>query len=313
MSSKLILKLTVIVVLFFAFLFIGHKADAYTAKGCQCSFNIGGVNDVDGYASDDALCVHTSEWKGSYKYRSLDGIPPNIFLYDDSGNASISARKTFEDLPVSVFQYMFNNQLCYPMTGQTIYMNDGSATMQALFPSTNPLEVRAYLSRNPVDVFDEEMCEGMMQSESLLAYLDLEKKNEANVNRQDIEGNFYVINFRSCWNVTIEIDDIPPSSSSGDGYEGVEFSLPSEAKDLNKIGDTNLSAFVGRGIKTVLGVSGTMALVIFIYGGVMWMTAGGNPERSTKSLKILMWAGLGAIVMLASYAIVDFVFEAFRP
>lgn len=79
----------------------------------------------------------------------------------------------------------------------------------------------------------------------------------------------------------------------------VEFSSP--------IGQGTPSQFIGKAIKTVLGIIGAIALLIFVYGGLMWMTAAGSPERITQAKKTLAWAVLGLLVIFASYTLVDFV------
>lgn len=64
---------------------------------------------------------------------------------------------------------------------------------------------------------------------------------------------------------------------------------------------------IGNVIKVVLGVIGTVALVMFVYGGISWMTAGGNPEQVNKAKNTLIWATLGLVLIFLSYAIVYFI------
>ena len=65
--------------------------------------------------------------------------------------------------------------------------------------------------------------------------------------------------------------------------------------------------FIGRIIKAILGIVGSLALVMFIYGGFNWMTAAGNAEKVEKGKQILLWATIGLIVIFTSYALVRFV------
>jgi hypothetical protein len=67
---------------------------------------------------------------------------------------------------------------------------------------------------------------------------------------------------------------------------------------------------MGRVINAVLGIVGSIALVMFIYGGFVWMTAAGNQESVTKGRNILIWATVGLIVIFSAYALVNFVFKA---
>jgi len=58
-------------------------------------------------------------------------------------------------------------------------------------------------------------------------------------------------------------------------------------------------------------VVGTIALIIFIYAGILWMTAHGNAEREKKAMDTIVWASIGILVILSSYALVNFILEAF--
>jgi hypothetical protein len=80
----------------------------------------------------------------------------------------------------------------------------------------------------------------------------------------------------------------------------------------NPLGAQDLTAqqAAGRIIGTVLGIVGSLALIMFIIGGFQWMTSGGNQERVKKGRDTLMWSTLGLVVIFAAYAILKFVFEA---
>jgi len=72
----------------------------------------------------------------------------------------------------------------------------------------------------------------------------------------------------------------------------------------------NIQTLIGTIIKAVLGVVGSLALVMFIYGGLLWMTAAGNTERVEKGKKTIVWAVLGLVVIFTSYALVKFILLA---
>ncbi len=66
---------------------------------------------------------------------------------------------------------------------------------------------------------------------------------------------------------------------------------------------------IGKVIIAALGIVGSIALLMFIYGGFVWMTAAGNQEMVTRGRNILIWAAIGLIVIFSSYALVKFVFQ----
>ncbi len=84
---------------------------------------------------------------------------------------------------------------------------------------------------------------------------------------------------------------------------------PSGFSSLNRLGETDIQKIIGRVIKILMGVIGGIALVMFVYGGVLWMISAGSAEKTKKAMDTILWASLGIIVILASYAIVNFIFS----
>ncbi|MBP7435777.1 MAG: hypothetical protein KA799_06475, partial [Bacteroidales bacterium] len=66
---------------------------------------------------------------------------------------------------------------------------------------------------------------------------------------------------------------------------------------------------IGNAIKVVLGLCGTVALVIVVYAGVSWMTAGGNQEQIKKAQKWMINGVIGIVIIAAAYAITDFIIK----
>ena len=79
---------------------------------------------------------------------------------------------------------------------------------------------------------------------------------------------------------------------------------------INPLETGDIRIIIGRIIKVLLGLSGTAALAMFIYGGFTWMTSAGIPERITKGKKTLTWAVIGLAIMFTAYTLVDLVIKA---
>ena len=73
------------------------------------------------------------------------------------------------------------------------------------------------------------------------------------------------------------------------------------------LANISIPTLVGRVIQYVLGLTGVIALVMFIYGGIVWMTASGNQEKVSEAKKTVVWATIGLIMIFGSYALVNFV------
>lgn len=79
----------------------------------------------------------------------------------------------------------------------------------------------------------------------------------------------------------------------------------------NPLGTTDTFVIVGeRVVKPVLGIIGSIALIMFVYGGFMWLTSGGSPDKIKTGRDVFMWSSIGIVVILSSYVLLKFVFDA---
>lgn len=71
-----------------------------------------------------------------------------------------------------------------------------------------------------------------------------------------------------------------------------------------------LQTTIGLIINVLLGFLGVIFLVLTIYAGFLWMTAGGNADQVEKAKKMLIQAIIGLVILLSAYAISNFVIGA---
>lgn len=71
---------------------------------------------------------------------------------------------------------------------------------------------------------------------------------------------------------------------------------------------TSVPVVIGRVISSLFGVIGSIALVLFVYGGIVWMTAAGNDRNVQKGKSVLIWSALGLAFIFFSYAVVKYIF-----
>lgn len=74
-----------------------------------------------------------------------------------------------------------------------------------------------------------------------------------------------------------------------------------------KATDTTLSETVGKYVRVMLSLVGTIFLALTVYAGFLWMTASGNEEQVTKATDIIKMATIGLIVALSAFPITAFV------
>ncbi|MBI5415020.1 hypothetical protein HZA38_05940 [Candidatus Peregrinibacteria bacterium] len=63
-------------------------------------------------------------------------------------------------------------------------------------------------------------------------------------------------------------------------------------------------------VRILLIIAGTLAFVGFIWAGVLYVTTFASEENSEKAKKIMMYTGIGIIVILFSYALTNFFINA---
>jgi hypothetical protein len=82
------------------------------------------------------------------------------------------------------------------------------------------------------------------------------------------------------------------------------------AKLQNPLGTTSPQVVIGNIIRSLLGLSGALALLMFIYGGMLWIISGGSAEKIKKGKDTLVWATFGLAIIFMSYTLVEFVIDA---
>lgn len=76
------------------------------------------------------------------------------------------------------------------------------------------------------------------------------------------------------------------------------------------LGSADLKQTVLNIITFVLGLLGLIAVIMILYGGFIWLTAGGNEDKVDTAKKIISSAAVGLVVILISWAIVNFVVKS---
>ena len=75
-------------------------------------------------------------------------------------------------------------------------------------------------------------------------------------------------------------------------------------------GEGDIREFAKTILNFVLGFLGFIAVVYVIYGGFLYIMSGGDDANVEKGKKIIMYAAIGIIIILASFAIVNTVLKA---
>jgi len=75
------------------------------------------------------------------------------------------------------------------------------------------------------------------------------------------------------------------------------------------LSNTDPRVIAARIIKVALSIIGTIFLVLVVYAGFLWMTAGGEDGKIETAKKLLYDGVIGLAIILSAYAITYFVFD----
>lgn len=104
------------------------------------------------------------------------------------------------------------------------------------------------------------------------------------------------------------------AGATSDTYSG----LSGAQSGLTDVGSTldssatgaTLPEMIGNIINVLLGVLGIVFVVLVVYSGFLYLTDAGSDEGIKKAKKILRTSVMGLVLIVAAYAIADYVISA---
>lgn len=99
----------------------------------------------------------------------------------------------------------------------------------------------------------------------------------------------------------------PRDTSACANYKGDKNSAAYKSICGEEKGEDDAQAVVKSILDTVFIWLGIIAVIVIIIGGVLYMTAQGDPAKITTAKKAILYAVIGLVVALLSFAIVNFI------
>ena len=81
-----------------------------------------------------------------------------------------------------------------------------------------------------------------------------------------------------------------------------------EGGGYEEVNETSFASILGSVVNAFLSLLGIIFIVLTVYAGYRWMTAGGNEEKVTKAKETLWRSIIGLIIVVGAYAIYNFIF-----
>lgn len=90
------------------------------------------------------------------------------------------------------------------------------------------------------------------------------------------------------------------------------FSIVSAVTITSPFGTTDVQVIINKMINALLGIVGTIAVLMIVYGGIKIMISGGEPTKYEEAKKTITYAVVGLVVVLLAGAFINFILGVFR-
>ncbi|MFB6181289.1 MAG: pilin [Candidatus Magasanikbacteria bacterium] len=103
---------------------------------------------------------------------------------------------------------------------------------------------------------------------------------------------------------------LTPSVEARSTLEGLR--QTAQKAELNSGNKGDINKFAGDIIGVGLSLIGVVFFILVVYGGIVYMTSHGNEEQAKRGRDTIIAASVGVILVLASYALTNFVLGALQ-
>ncbi len=105
----------------------------------------------------------------------------------------------------------------------------------------------------------------------------------------------------------VSVFSLSPAVTNAQPNPDVDFGLEPVRTEINvSTGESDARVVVVRLINLALTFLGLVAVILILWGGFKWMTAGGNDEQVGEAKKIIIASVIGLAIILSAYAIAQF-------
>lgn len=88
------------------------------------------------------------------------------------------------------------------------------------------------------------------------------------------------------------------------------FSIAAGVTIENPLGTNDVQEIINNVLNALLGIAGTIAVAMIVYGGILYMISGDNKELHERAIKTLTRAVIGLIIIMIAGAAVNFIIGA---
>ena len=105
--------------------------------------------------------------------------------------------------------------------------------------------------------------------------------------------------------VAVVMPIVLPSASA-------QFKSGLDAARTDEMSTKPIGTTIGEVVNIFLYFVGAVAVIVVIWGGFQYITSSGDSQKATTAKNTIMYAVIGIVVVVMSYAIVNWVFGLFK-
>lgn len=91
-----------------------------------------------------------------------------------------------------------------------------------------------------------------------------------------------------------------------------QFKSGLDAARTGEMSTKPIGTTIGEVVNVFLYFVGAVAVIVVIWGGFQYITSSGDSQKATTAKNTIMYAVIGIVVVVMSYAIVNWVFGLFK-
>jgi hypothetical protein len=103
---------------------------------------------------------------------------------------------------------------------------------------------------------------------------------------------------------------VPKTAEDAGGAAGGSTPVGTPKTLPDPLGGANIHSIIGNVIRTFAGIAGSIALIMFVFGGILMITSGGESGKVTNARKILLNSAIGLVLIFAAYTFVAAIIDA---
>lgn len=107
----------------------------------------------------------------------------------------------------------------------------------------------------------------------------------------------------------VKKEDAPAKSDAKADPSKSAVNAGSSAVLHDPLGGVGILGVINRLVLTFLGLVGSISLLVFVYAGILYMTAGGAEDQITKAKDTMKYAFIGLVLIMGAYIFTNFYFN----